>query len=66
MPDFPLAESTTAETHVVENTPPLLENDNMFADDPTLVAAVHREGAASTAQGLASAPMLKRRKIGCT
>ncbi len=34
-----------AETHVVENMPPLLENGNLFAGDRALREAVAREGA---------------------
>ncbi len=42
---YPQAQACAAETHVVENMPPLLEDYNMFRGDLTLMDAVLREGA---------------------
>lgn len=41
---YPMAEATQANTHVVENMPPALENYNVFSGDEGLKAAVIREG----------------------
>tara|TARA_R110002110_G_scaffold406421_1_gene626469 strand:+ start:301825 stop:303498 length:1674 start_codon:yes stop_codon:yes gene_type:complete len=41
---YPKAEACAANTHEVENMPPVLENYNVFTSDPTLVEAVKREG----------------------
>ena len=41
---FPYAEKCFANTHVVENMPPLLENYNMFSQDDALVETVGRFG----------------------
>ncbi|MGI9295947.1 MAG: isovaleryl-CoA dehydrogenase [Pseudomonadales bacterium] len=46
MSHYPIAEKSTANTHVVENQPPYLENYNMFITDEALAEAVKREGAA--------------------
>jgi putative acyl-CoA dehydrogenase len=53
MTHYPIAEISTAETHVVENVPPVLENFNPFIGDVTLVEAVLREGAAWAHEDLA-------------
>lgn len=45
MTRYPKAEACLADTHTVENTPPVLENYNMFTGDVTLMEAVSREGA---------------------
>ncbi len=42
---YPIAEKSAANTHVVENQPPYLQNYNMFSADTALVEAVKREGA---------------------
>ena len=44
MSQYPKAEACAADTHVVENMPPVLENYNMFSSDATLVESVNREG----------------------
>jgi putative acyl-CoA dehydrogenase len=45
MSQYPQAEACAANTHNVENMPPVLENYNMFTNDTTLVDTVKREGA---------------------
>jgi putative acyl-CoA dehydrogenase len=45
MSQYPKADACAANTHEVENTPPILENYNMFSSDATLQQAVMREGA---------------------
>ncbi len=45
MSHYPKADACTADTHFVENMPPLLENYNAFTGDLTLREAVSREGA---------------------
>jgi hypothetical protein len=42
---YPQAEANAANTHVVENMPPILENYNMFAQDEILKDCVLRGGA---------------------
>lgn len=42
---YPIAEKSAANTHVVENQPPYLQNYNMFSADTALAEAVKREGA---------------------
>ncbi|RWU12034.1 isovaleryl-CoA dehydrogenase [Pseudidiomarina gelatinasegens] len=42
-----------AQTHIVENQPPALENYNLYAEDHALQAAVKREGAAWAEQDIA-------------
>lgn len=42
---YPKADACAANTHTVENMPPVLENYNMFSSDITLMEAVSREGA---------------------
>ena len=44
MSHYPKAEACLAETHQVDNLPPLLENYNLYIGDQTLQAAVQREG----------------------
>ena len=44
-PHYPQAEANAAETHVVENVPPILENYNMFTEDKGLQECVNRGGA---------------------
>ena len=46
MSDYPMARACAAETHQVDNMPPVLENYNLFTGDATLREAVRREGAA--------------------
>ncbi len=46
MSHYPIADKVAANTHLVENQPPALENYNMFTADPALVEAVSREGGA--------------------
>ncbi|HCO60686.1 MAG TPA: DNA alkylation response protein, partial [Porticoccaceae bacterium] len=41
-----MAERYLAETHRVENIPPLLEHYNLYTQDPALMEAVTREGGA--------------------
>ncbi|EAR08751.1 acyl-CoA dehydrogenase family protein [Reinekea blandensis] len=50
MATFPTAERLAAETHTVENTPPLLENINLFDSDLTLLECLDR-GQAGWASG---------------
>lgn len=45
MQKYPKAEACMANTHEVENMPPILQNYNMFSSDVTLQGAVKREGA---------------------
>lgn len=45
MNDYPLAQSCSANTHSVENMPPLLENYNLYTSDPTLQALIKQGGA---------------------
>jgi len=45
MTRYPRAESCAANTHIVENMPPVLENYNLFTSDVTLMDAVLREKA---------------------
>jgi len=45
MKSYPQAEANLAETHQVENMPPVLENYEMFSGDRTLTEAVTRNGA---------------------
>ncbi len=45
MTHYPKADACVANTHTVENMPPLLENYNMFTSDDTLMEAVKRDGA---------------------
>jgi putative acyl-CoA dehydrogenase len=47
MTQYPQAEAWRADTHEVENMPPVLENYNLFTSDVTLTDAVQREGAAA-------------------
>ena len=44
MSHYPKAKASTADTHMVENMPPVLENYNLFSSDVTLREAVVREG----------------------
>ena len=44
-PDYPISEEVRANTHLVENQPPPLENYEAYCDDLALKEAVHREGA---------------------
>jgi len=53
MNDYPKAEACAANTHIVENMPPILEHYNMFTADVTLREAVCREGADWARQNLA-------------
>ena len=53
MSDYPRADACAANTHVVENMPPVLENYNVFTGDPTLMEAVSREGAGWAIEELA-------------
>jgi len=50
---YPQAEACAADTHAVENMPPVLENYNPFTGDATLVEAVSREGADRAVENLA-------------
>jgi putative acyl-CoA dehydrogenase len=52
MSQYPKAEACAANTHIVENMPPTLENYNMFSSDATLMDAVSREGADWAIQNL--------------
>ncbi|MCB1675620.1 MAG: acyl-CoA dehydrogenase family protein, partial [Halioglobus sp.] len=49
-----MARACAAETHQVENMPPVLENYNLFTGDETLREAVRREGAAWAQDDLAA------------
>lgn len=51
---YPKAEACTANTHEVENMPPILENYNMFSSDITLQEAVIREGGGWAKDSLAN------------
>ena len=54
MSDYPMARACAAETHQVDNMPPVLENYNLFTGDATLREAVRREGAAWAQDDLAA------------
>ena len=45
MSRYPTAEVCSAETHRVENMPPVLEGYNVFGSDPNLAGIVRRQGA---------------------
>ena len=44
MSDYPMARACAAETHQVDNMPPVLENYNLFSSDVALQQIVAKEG----------------------